>query len=141
MTITKDGFSLIELLIVLFIIAVLISIAVPTYNHHLMMGKRLDGKISLLDLATRLERYYTEQHTYANATIGAHSSSDVLATPFSQQGFYRLSIINQTNTSFLIQAAPMPEKLNDKNCGALQLNQLGEKSITGSGTLVSCWGK
>jgi type IV pilus assembly protein PilE len=132
------GFSLLELLIALTITAVLITIAIPTYHHHAIKVKRTDGKIALFDLAARLERYYAEDHSYATATIGSHLSTDVLSTDTSQQGFYRLSIVEQTNTTFLIQATPNPQKFSDKICGSLQLNHLGKKSTTTHAKL-SCW--
>lgn len=134
---TMEGFSLLELLIALAITAILIAITIPPYTHHVIKGKRLDGKIALFDLAARLERYYAEQHTYASATLGAHVPTDVLSADTSQQGFYRLSIVNQTNSTFLIQATPIPEKFRDNECGALQLNQLGEKLATGA--KLNCW--
>lgn len=136
-----DGFSLLELLIALCITAILIAIAIPTYDYHIAKGKRIDGKIALLDLAARMERYYTEHHTYASATLGSQLPTDVLNTDFSPQGFYRLRIVNQTNITFLVQATPVLEKFNDKNCGAFQLNQWGEKLITGRGTVTECWGR
>lgn len=135
----KNGFSFIEILFVLIIIAILVAIAIPSYQDSITKAKRTDAKIALFDLANKLEYYYRQHHTYATATIAQQNINDVLSKKETAQGFYQLKIIAQTETTYLIQADPMLGKLKDDYCGALQLSEIGEKSISGKGDLAKCW--
>jgi type IV pilus assembly protein PilE len=128
---STDGYSLVELLLVLIITGLLLTIAIPTYSHHITKIKRQDGKTALLELSLRLEAFYSENNTYATATIGQHKNTDVLQKSESPQGFYQLKILQQTNATYVIQATPIQNKFNDDSCGTLQLNELGEKSVSG----------
>lgn len=139
MTMDGNGFSLIELLFVVVIAVLLFALAIPSYQQHITKTKRLEGKIALLDLAARLERYYAEHHSYALATIAQNANTDVLKSALSSHGFYQLAIIAQSPSTFLIQATPNFPKFQDAECGALRLNQWGEKTVTGPGKLTVCW--
>lgn len=138
----QRGFSLIEIMISLIIISILTSFAIPMYTQHITKSRRTDAKIALMDLAARMERFYAENHTYANATIGTNPTTDVLSMNLSSQGFYQLSILNQTATTYTLQASPIPgssQAQNDTACGNLRLNQLGQRQITGTGDATECW--
>lgn len=138
----KKGFTLMELLIVIAILGILSLITMPLYTEQITKSRRADAKVALLDLAARMERYYAEHHTYATATIAANPTTDVLSSKQSPEGFYNLSIASQTSSSFIIKAIPIPgsaQAINDTKCGSFGLNQLGQKSITGTGTVAECW--
>ena len=57
------GFTLIEVIIVIAIIAILTAIAIPSYNAYTTQARRTDGQIALLDLSSRLERFFTDNNT------------------------------------------------------------------------------
>ena len=114
---STDGYSLLELLLVLIITGLLVTFAIPTYSHHITKIKRQDGKAALLELSLRLETYYSENNTYASATIGQHKNTDVLPSSESPQGFYQLKILQQTTTTYVIQASPIQNKFTDETCG------------------------
>jgi type IV pilus assembly protein PilE len=105
--ITKNGFSLIELLCVLGLVGLLTALAYPSYNKHLMHARRLDGMSALLDLATRLEQYHLQTGTYQTATLGAHKTTDVLNQTFSPGGWYQLRITQATQTYYALTATPI----------------------------------
>ena len=63
------GFSLLELLICMSIIALLLSLSLPSFQHALNRSYAIDAKSLLLEAATRLNHYYTEHQTYAGATL------------------------------------------------------------------------
>src|ERR1700733_6781768 len=63
------GFSLLELLIVLGVIAILIIITYPTYTHHVIASRRNEAKIGLLQFANKLENYASLHNSYAGATL------------------------------------------------------------------------
>ncbi|GAB4392493.1 MAG: type 4a pilus minor pilin PilE [Gammaproteobacteria bacterium] len=134
------GITLIELMVVIAIIGILITLAYPSYQAHVTRTHRAEGQTALMDLAARMERYFSENNTYATATIAAGASTDVLNSATTTDGWYTLSITSQTATTYAIQATPNgSQATNDTTCGALTINQLGQRGISGSGTVAECW--
>ncbi len=63
----KTGFTLIELMVVVAILAILMAIAIPNYNDYLRRGYRAAGQQFLLDVAQRQEQYLLDNRQYATA--------------------------------------------------------------------------
>lgn len=143
----KNGFSLLELIIVLGIVGIITAIAYPSYETYITRSRRADGQSALLDLAARMERYYSSHNTYATATIASgNAQTDILRTSDSPNGWYTLTITNQENDNYAIQATPRLEKTHhDEVCQSLTYNSLGQKGITNgpldapTGTTDDCW--
>ena len=83
------GFTLVELLVVITIGAILLSIAVPTYQAQVRKSRRTEAKTALLDLASREERYMSTNNAYSNTA--ANLGYSALPTAVGS-GYYRLSI-------------------------------------------------
>lgn len=137
---SNHGFTLVELMIVVLLVGVLAAIAYPSYQEHVTRARRTDGQTALLDLASRLERYYSEQNTYQTATIGTGNATDILDSTISAEGWYALTITNQTPTAFTIQATPQNAQASDTRCLNLTYNSLGQKGFSSAtGSLERCW--
>lgn len=129
------GFTLLELLITVLIVSILVAIAYPSYTSYVTQARRMDGKSSLLNMATLLERYYSNNNTYTGATL----TNLGLANP-TAQGFYNLQINTATATAYTLSAVPLgAQATNDTACASFTLNQLGQRGITGSGAVTDCW--
>jgi type IV pilus assembly protein PilE len=102
-----------------------------------------------------MERYYTTNLRYdqapassgtaapvANSAIGSPSPLTLDCAATSQTGNnYQYAVPAASATGYTVQAAPIgAQATRDTQCGTLKLNQLGQRSNTGSGTLVQCWG-
>lgn len=133
----QRGFTLIEVMIVVAILAAIAAIALPSYQESIRKSRRADAKSALMAASQAMEKYFTERQTYVNATLGSNAT-DVYPTT-SPDGFYTLSFsVASTASAFSLQAAPTAGKsqTNDK-CGTFRINQLGAKSV--STTQPDCW--
>lgn len=140
------GFSLIELILVVILLGILAALAYPSYLNYLTRMRRYDGRAALLDLANRMERYYSEQNTYQTATVGTGKITDIKSSNLSFEQWYKLAITSQTTTTYSLQATPrMAQAVSDKDCQTLTLNNFGDKgiSIGPNGTPIAdptrCW--
>lgn len=125
----NKAFSLLELLIALTILAIIIVIAYPTYNTHILKTRRAQAKVTLIDLAARLEQFHVAYNSYKDATFNDLNFGN-------DNQFYHYQI--QTNDdNFLITAVPINTQSKD-HCGNLSYNEKGEKIIQGKFD-ISCW--
>lgn len=129
------GFTLLELMIVVAIIGILASVAIPAYSTYILKSQRTKAVTSLLEVASRQARYYTAENKYANdMTLLGYS-----ANPLPVDEVFSVSVAAVTADGFSIQAAPINKQVKDV-CGTFQLNELGQKSLTGgTGTVAECW--
>ncbi|MDP3560675.1 MAG: type IV pilin protein [Legionellaceae bacterium] len=130
----RQGFSLMEVMIVLLIMSILACFSYPSYQHDVIRARRIDGQTALFDLANRMEKYYALHHTYQKATIATQANTDILTINTSPEGWYTLSIVEATDTTFQLQATANNSE-TDMPCRIFTLNHLGVKSATSS----SCW--
>ncbi len=140
------GFTLIELVIVITLIAVLASIAIPSYRNYVMRGHRTVAKTALVELQARQEGYYVDRKRYATLLtrlaypsdpvwITATGEPDTSAQPDS---IYRIELANVTATDYTLQAVPVGAQADDSRCGTLTVVASGRKSASGSDG-VDCW--
>ncbi len=133
------AFTLLELLIALLIIGILATLAYPTYTHLQYRAHRTDGQIALLTTAGYLEHYFNTYNTYLGANM-----SEINVPKMSPKGFYQINLPEDqlTPTAYVITATPQKTQQNDKQCGVLAINNLGQQGREVNGQFVideSCW--
>ncbi|KRG88124.1 pilus assembly protein PilE [Stenotrophomonas daejeonensis] len=127
----QAGFTLIEIMIVVVIIAVLASIAYPSYQRHVIKSRRAAVEACLQQHAQLMERHYTTNLTYVGA---AAPSCEANLTKFYAVGFDGAVAAR----SYTIRAVPTSSQ-PDSSCGTLTLNAQGVRTKSGSGTVAECW--
>ncbi|MBU2706510.1 prepilin-type N-terminal cleavage/methylation domain-containing protein [Zooshikella marina] len=106
-----NGFSLIELLIVIAIIGIIAAIAYPSYQDHVTRTRRADAQAALMQMSQAMERAYTEASpsTYPTAMgTGAGQLNFPTQAPLDgDTKFYNLTILAADGTSYSIAASPI----------------------------------
>jgi type IV pilus assembly protein PilE len=134
----QRGFSLIELLVTLGIVAVLAAIAYPSYIQYTRRGNRTDATRNMMLMAQGLERCYSQAFTYAGcAGVPAGTAN----TP---QGYYKITVAVPSASQFTLTAVPNGKpQSGDAPCQSFTLSSAGAQSALDSGGADSsgtCWG-
>lgn len=66
----RNGFTLIELMIVLAVIGILAAVAMPSYTSYLARGKITDAVAALADYRVKMEQYFQDNRNYGTAGAG-----------------------------------------------------------------------
>ena len=144
----NHGFTLIELMITVAIVAILAAIAYPSYVEQVARSRRADGQSALLETAQWIERQYTISNAYN--LKGDGTALDAAALPplkAKTAEIYTLSFgtttaaTTPTDKIYSLRLVPTGAMTNDK-CGTLALTNTGLKSVsgtTGGASVATCW--
>ncbi|RUR06110.1 type IV pilin protein [Legionella sp. km772] len=127
----QNGFTLIELVFVLCIVAILATIAFPSYQSHLMKSRRSDAKEALASVQLAQEKWRGNHDSYAD------NLADLGISPNSAAGYYTIQLTpgssSGTNYEAIATAVPTGPQASD-NCGVLKVTATGFSGDT------TCWG-
>jgi len=125
------GFTLIEVLVTLAMVAILAAVALPTYRDHIRKSRRAEAQSFLLAVAARQQQFLIDTRGYGAtlATVG-------IATPANVASAYNLALVvpGGTPPTFTLTATPISDQVHER-CGTLGVDQNGSKTATVGG----CW--
>lgn len=129
------GFTLIELMITVAIVAILASVAVPAYTDQVRKSRRSDAQSFAADVAARQQQFLLDRRAYAVSITGAPSANGLgLTIPSSVSNFYTVTTTpnNVAPPSFVVTMTPVGAQAAD-HCSEMSINNAGAK------TPANCW--
>lgn len=149
----QQGFTLIEVMVVVAVIAILSAIAIPSYTQYVTKARRSDARVSLMKLAQLQEAYYSSNNQYALTftnllTASTEGFTSVSGTTLiSLQTYYSISLSPAATRNFTLTATPTTDMATREasmsiSCKGFSLDSTGQRGVTGGGTgsLQDCWG-
>jgi type IV pilus assembly protein PilE len=140
------GFTLIELMIVVAIVAILGAVALPSYRSSVQKSQRAEARGALLETAQFMQRFYSQNDRYDQDRAGtAIAIPGPLATvpkgSSSTNANYLLSFSGTPTVSgFTVQAVPRSGgTMASDACGTLSLDNVGRRTVSGSMSVADCW--
>lgn len=121
----NQGFTLIELMITVAIIAILAGIALPSYQAYVIRGNRAAAQAQMMDISNREQQFLLADRAYADKTT-LEASGYALPDEVSGKYDYEVEVDNAaTPPTYIITFSPTGSQADD---GDLTLNSVGAKT-------------
>lgn len=131
------GFTLIELMIVVAVMAILAAIVVPTYTSFVQRSRIIDGTARLGDFRTQMERYFMDNRTYLNG-----AACGIADPPLAGGDSFQIACVAAAGPpeTYTVTATGVAAK--GMSGFTYRINQANAKSSSGPGgkfTNAACW--
>jgi type IV pilus assembly protein PilE len=142
----NKGVTLIELVVVICIVAILLTLILPSYLQQIRDTRRSLGSAALLEVMMRQEQFFLDHKRYADTLTDlaypthpfAIDAQGRVMPELSADRIYLIELTTRTY-AYTIVATPQLDQALDHACGTLSLDSRGAKLATGEGDQQRCW--
>jgi type IV pilus assembly protein PilE len=134
----KNGWTLIELMIVVAIIGILAAVALPSYNAYVTKSRRTEAIVQISKVQQLQEKYRANNTSYATLQqLGLTSGSQTAYN--TENGYYRIQILSGVGSNgYVVQAIALSSQTKDTGCTTIELMINNGNEIR---TPTKCWSK
>jgi type IV pilus assembly protein PilE len=132
---SERGFSLIELMVVVAVLAIIVGIGYPSYLGYVQKTRRADGIAALNHAAMVMESCRSDLATYEGC--------DARVAAQSEKGYYTITVAPGAipASTYTLTATAVDVQAKDSKCTKLTLTAHGTRGYTGSAPdVATCWG-
>lgn len=135
-----QGFTLVEVMIVVALLGILTAIALPSYNSYVQKSRRSDARAALMDAANRQQQFILNRSTFTTNMQDLGYATDPARSP---DGFYTIDAAQcaggvALTRCYVLTATPVGSQLGDTACTSFTLSSAGAKAATGP-SAATCW--
>lgn len=141
----QQGFTFIEILIVIVIVGILAATILPNYQDGVRKSRRADGRAALAEMASRQEQFFGQNNTYTTV-VDTGGNGLGMGKTTSAKGYYDLTIAagacGDISRCYILTATASGEQVSDEPCNKLTLDSIGRRTgLTKAGSDNSdvCW--
>jgi type IV pilus assembly protein PilE len=135
----RRGFTLFELLVVLVVVGILATIALPTYRKHMQRVNRTEAMTLLLDLQNAQERHYLRHDRYTSSVEAAPPAGLGMPADGASNKYTLAVSLAADGQSYIATASPVGAQAADLECLAFSVDARGRRAVTGTGGVQRCW--
>lgn len=138
----NNGFTLIELMIVVAIIAIIAAFAMPSYREHIANTRRSEAAAALLTGAQALERYFSANGKYSLPDDSAFPAVFPTQVPANGTAYYTIAVATAVApAAYTLRATRVAGGLMASDaCGNLQIDHTGARTLdSATKTVAECW--
>jgi len=142
----QSGFTLIEAMITVSVIAIIAAVALPSFLSQKRKGYRAEAIVALSKISVEMNRCYANRGGYTCCDDALILPKVLNAPPLTDRGLYSITIA-PTNASgsvgckldqdFTITATAIADQANDANCPSFAIDHMGNLTAANN----SCWAK
>lgn len=140
-----NGFTLVEVMITVAIIAILATLALPSYERYISKSNRVDATTEIMKLAAAQEKYYLQNNRYADeALLAAYINGGT--TLETQSGYYGVAVsaVDYKEDFVLTLTPPSGTRqfIKDTPCRDIIMDHTGQrtsKNAAGTDSTDECW--
>lgn len=146
-----NGFTLMEMLIAIVIVAIMASIAMASYQSSIIKTKRKAAISTLMEMVSEQEEYFVNNKGYAtDLTNLGYANTGASGDPYyiddngnsstSTDGVYKVVFASGATTrAYTLSAEPINGQTKDTQCATISLASTGAQSTSGTGTASDCF--
>src|SRR5262245_38924865 len=136
------GYSLVELMVIVGVLAIIAAIAVPSYRGYMMRAQRADATAALLALRSAQEKFFLQHGRYITTQAGMTGAkpAGLGLGATTEHGHYNVTMAAGAtpNTTFVATATAIGGQTKDTPCQTFTINEAGVRN-SGPNGITTCW--